>query len=275
METEGAELTSWTTERLLAELDSLDSSSVSDDVVQIATEEYRLLIFSPRWISPTFPGAQVTWSNVSRPFDAVFRDVARVVMDHGHSDVHWWVTSMSRPTELESILLARGGELTDSAHILSKELIERGLPNFTEGEITVKLVCDEETVRAASLIEAQGWGRAALDEAALSDRLEEVKGQLEKGSSFQLVAFIEGEPAATATCALYGEVARLYGAVTLPEFRNRGCYHALLGERVRRAQESGATVALTRARPMTSGPLLVRAGFSLHGEERCYRLSAT
>ncbi|MHB1209093.1 MAG: GNAT family N-acetyltransferase [Acidimicrobiales bacterium] len=266
-------MNTWTTERVLTELDALDSSSVSDDDVQIATEEYRLLIFPPRWISPTFPAAQVTWSNISRSFDTVFREVAQVVMEHGHSDVHWWVTAMSRPVELESMLLARSGELTDSAQILSKELTTLAHQNLADGEITIKLVCDEETVRASTFVEAHGWGRAALDEAALSDRLDEVKSQLERGSHFQLVALIEGEPAATVSCALDGEVARLYGAVTLPEFRNRGCYHALLAERLRRAHESGAAVAITRARPMTSGPLLVRAGFSLHGEERCYRLS--
>lgn len=268
-------MSTWTTERVLAELDSLDSSSVSDDVVQIATEDYRLLIFPPRWISPTFPVAQVTWSSISSSFDAVFREVVQILMERGLDEVHWWVTAASSPEGLESMLQARSGELTDSVQILAKELVAGVHRNLADGEITIKLVCDEETVRASTLVETRGWGRGAFEEAALSDRLDEVKSQLEMGSGFQLVTLIEGEPAATAHCALHGEVARLYGAVTLPEFRNRGRYRALLSERLRRAQESGAMIAVTRARPTTSGPLLVRAGFTLHGEERCYRLSAT
>lgn len=272
---EGTELSVWTTERVLAELDSLDSSSVSDDVVQIATEEYRLLIYPSRSISSTFPAAQVTWSDFSRPFDMVFRDIAQVVVEHGLGEVHWWVTASSRPEGLGSTLPARGGELTDSVQILSKELVADSHRNLEEAEIEIALVCDEETVRASTFVETHGWGRAALDEAVLAHRLREVRSQLEVGSGFQFVALIEGEPAATACCVLYGEVARLFGAVTLPEFRRRGCYQALLSERLRRAQGSGATIALTRARPTTSGPLLVRAGFTLNGEEHCYRFSTS
>ena len=70
-----------------------------------------------------------------------------------------------------------------------------------------------------------------------------------------------------------GDVARLYGAVTLPEFRSRGCYHAVLGARLRIARDLGATIAITRGRPLTSGRLLVTSGFTVHDVETCYRLS--
>jgi GNAT superfamily N-acetyltransferase len=87
------------------------------------------------------------------------------------------------------------------------------------------------------------------------------------------VAFIDEEPVSTGCCSIDGEVGRLYGAVTLPEYRSRGCYQAVISSRLRQACDLGATIALTRGRPLTSGRILVKAGFTVHGQENCYRLT--
>ncbi len=67
-----------------------------------------------------------------------------------------------------------------------------------------------------------------------------------------------------------GLVARLWGAGTLPRFRGRGAYRALLAERMRVARGYGATLALVKGKVDTSGPILRRAGFTPYGEERAY-----
>ena len=69
-----------------------------------------------------------------------------------------------------------------------------------------------------------------------------------------------------------GEVAQLWGAVTLREYRRRGAYRAVLAERLRLARVHGATLALVKGRVVASGPILLRAGFADYGEERCYWL---
>ncbi len=53
----------------------------------------------------------------------------------------------------------------------------------------------------------------------------------------------------------------------------RGAYRAVLAERLRLARAHGAALALTKGRVETSCPILLRAGFTDYGEERCYWLS--
>lgn len=43
--------------------------------------------------------------------------------------------------------------------------------------------------------------------------------------------------------------------------------------RLRQARDAGATIAVTRGRPLTSGRILMKAGFTVHNQENCYRLS--
>jgi hypothetical protein len=68
-------------------------------------------------------------------------------------------------------------------------------------------------------------------------------------------------------------VARLWGGGVVPEARGRGAYRAVLAERLRYACEQGATLALVKGRVETSGPVLRRAGFAAHGQERSYVLT--
>jgi GNAT superfamily N-acetyltransferase len=136
----------------------------------------------------------------------------------------------------------------------------------------VELVRDERSLRAAILVETEGWGRVPSDEEAIDHRLTEALHDLETSADFQFVAFIDDEPVSIGSCSIAGEVGRLYGAVTLPDSRRRGCYQAVLASRLRQARDLGATIALTRGRPMTSGRILVKAGFTVHGQEYCYRL---
>ena len=68
------------------------------------------------------------------------------------------------------------------------------------------------------------------------------------------------------------KIALLWGAITLPASRGHGSYRAVLAERLRLAREHGATLAMAKGRALASGPILLRAGFTDFGEERCYWL---
>jgi GNAT superfamily N-acetyltransferase len=62
-------------------------------------------------------------------------------------------------------------------------------------------------------------------------------------------ARLEGKIAGGATLSLRGRIAGLFGASTLPQFRNRGVQTALLHARLQRAAECGCELAMSLALP--------------------------
>lgn len=85
------------------------------------------------------------------------------------------------------------------------------------------------------------------------------------------VALCAGTPAGAGGYSLSGEVARLWGAAVLSDFRRRGVYRALIAERIRDARARGATLALVHAE-QTSAPILQRWGFVKFGERSRVRI---
>ncbi len=184
----------------------------------------------------------------------------------------WWVSSATLPPDTEAVLRARGGKRIDAVRILARELDGDQADLAVPADASVELVADERAFRAASMITVRGWGRKEPTGAALAREFAEAVRDLETWSSFRMLASVGGEPAACGGCTLRDEVAHLWGAVTLREYRRRGAYRAVLAERLRLARAHGATLALVKGRVATSGPILLRAGFAENDEERCYWL---
>ncbi|MEE4024558.1 GNAT family N-acetyltransferase [Gordonia sp. PKS22-38] len=86
------------------------------------------------------------------------------------------------------------------------------------------------------------------------------------------VARCAGVTAGAGGYSLAAQVARMWGAAVLPEFRRQGVYRALIGARVRDARDRGATLALVHAE-QTSSPILQALGFRKFGERRRVRMS--
>ena len=266
-------MSSWTPQRVRDAAIAMEWRP--DGAIEVLTDDYRLIRY-PDWaLNPVFPAAQVTRSRAGRtqrPADEVIDEVTARVRRWGLHGVAWWVSSATRPPDTEETLCARGGKQIDAVHILAREL-SGGLPDLdVPADVTVELVTDERTFRAASMVTVRGWGRKEPTSAALSGEFTEVVRDLETWSSFRVVAMIGQQPASSGGCTLRGEVAQLWGAVTLREYRRRGSYRAVLAERLRLAREHGATLTLVKGRVETSGPILLRAGFTDYGQERCYWL---
>jgi GNAT superfamily N-acetyltransferase len=66
------------------------------------------------------------------------------------------------------------------------------------------------------------------------------------------LACVDGDPAGTATVVIRDGVAALFGASTLPGFRNRGVQTALLRARLESAVRAGCDLAMVSARPGTT-----------------------
>jgi len=260
-------LSPWTRERVLdaaAEMEYLP-----DGAIELRTDRYRLVRYPDAVLDPTFHAAQVTWSRTIRPLAEVIDEIAAHVRGWDLPGVAWWVSAASQPPGTEQALRDQGAEMIDAVQVLACEL--GGLPELdVPAGMAVELVRDERTFRASSAVTVRGWGRAEPDEEETAAKLAEAVQNL--GSSFRVVAFDHGEPVSTGGCTLDGEVAQLWGAVTLPASRGRGSYRAVLAERLRLARDHGATLAVVKGRVLTSGPILLRAGFADYGEERCYWL---
>jgi GNAT superfamily N-acetyltransferase len=244
-----------------------------DGASEVMRDGYRLIRY-PDWaLDPSFPAAQVTRSRLSRPAGPVIDEVLGRVREWGLHGVAWWVSDATWPADTEDTLQARGGKRIDAVQILACDL-RNGLPDLDiPAGVTGELVRDERTFRAASMVTVRGWGRKEPAEADIARDLTEVMADLAAWTSFRVLASVDGEPACSGGCTLNGEVAQLWGAVTLPAFRRRGSYRAVLAERLRLARDHGAELALVKGRVETSGPILLRAGFTDYGQERCYWLS--
>ena len=265
-------MSSWTPRRVLDAAIAMEWCP--DGAIEVLTDDYRLIRY-PDWaLDPTCPAAQVTRSRAGRPADEVIDEVIARVRVWDLHGVAWWVSAATLP-DTEEALRARGGKRIDAVQILAREL-GGGPPDLdVPGDVTVELVRDERTFRAASMVTVRGWGRSEPTDAELARDLREALRDLATWSSFRVVAFVDGEPASSGGCTLRGEAAQLWGAVTRPAFRRRGCYRAVLAERLRQARQHGADLVLVKGRVQTSGPILLRAGFTEYGEERCYWLPIT
>ena len=266
-------MSSWTAQRVLDA--AAATEFVPEGAIEVRTDDYRL-VRHPDWVlGPTLGAAQVTWSRTTRPLDRVIDEVAGHVRGWNLPGVAWWVSAASQPAGTEEALRARGAGLIDAVQVLVRELggdLPRpGLP----GDVVAELVRDERTFRAALAVSVQGWGTEEPGEAEIARQLKETLQDLATWTSFRVVALADDEPVSAGGCTLTGEVALLWGAITLPASRGHGSYRAVLGERLRLAREHGATLAMAKGRALASGPILLRAGFTDYGEEQCFWLPVT
>lgn len=257
----------WTTESILAAASAW--VWVPPDARQVHTAEYQVVDYPDHYYEP---GPDVAWSRSDRPAGELIGEVAGQARTWGRADVRWRVGGATRPPDTEAVLLGRGAELVETSQVLAFDMTG-GLPALDPpAGVRSEIIRDEAGLRAGHLVDEEVWGGgrepADLD---VARRVTELGRGLQDWSSFQVVAFADGQPASFGGCALVDGVARLWGAGTRAAFRGRGSYRAVLARRLAVAREHGATLALVKGRVQTSAPILRRAGFRVYGEERCYR----
>jgi GNAT superfamily N-acetyltransferase len=266
------ESTRWTKSRILQASEAIDYQLDSPGSIVVQTEDYYLVRLPDRLLSPTSGLAQA-WISSARPFGDYAGEAEETVRKWGLHEIGWWI-DVNTHAAVEESLIARGGEVCDAYQLLALELNDSWLDiGAPEHGITVSLVHDRPTFDDAVQVEIKGWNRPQVDASTIDDLYNEMLADLQTWSAYAVVAYLRGTPVAVGRTRLFGEVVRLSGAVTLPTSRGRGAYHAILNARLRIAREHGATLALTRARPATSAPILHRAGFADYNDERCYRLT--
>ena len=99
----------------------------------------------------------------------------------------------------------------------------------------------------------------------VTDELRVIMKMFAMGSNAECyLARVDGQIAGGGTLAVRGGVAGLFGASTLPAFRNRGVQTALLHARLARAAEAGCDIAMSLTQPESmSQRNIMRQGFSV------------
>jgi RimJ/RimL family protein N-acetyltransferase len=239
-----------------------------------------------RWpdhaVSPTF-GAVHAYPDRGRLLAEVRPAVERAAGRWGASEVWWW----SDQPSLDKALDRAGASTVLTQRVEARDLTSAGfdawLPADDPQEITVGVVDTWDMAVAMDGVQAAGWRRDPTPPDALPDAWATLEEELSARRAWRLIGSIDGQPAAVGACRLVpipesvgrasaGTVARLAGAVTLPAYRGRGLYTAIVAARCRIACAHGATLALTHARSETSAPILERLGFVPVNSERCWVL---
>ncbi len=243
---------------------------IPDGALRDTSEDLDIVAYPAYFAMPT----QVLRTSSRLPFDDLLARARGIARDWGRDDLFWWVAGDSHPADLEDRLLDHGAVLAEETAVLAIDL-RAGVPSLdVPADVSVRLVTDAESVRDAEMIAATAFETSPTPVQRLPEVLAEVRQSWRERSGFRSVAYVQDSPAATGGCTLAGDVARLWGAGSLPVFRGRGAYRAVLTHRLTVARELGATLGLVKGRTNSSGPILQRAGFIRYGEERSYRITA-
>jgi len=232
--------------------------------------------------SPTF-GAVHAYPHQGRQLANLRPAVDAAAQRLGTSEVWWW----SDQPALDGALDRAGARVVLTQRVEACDLTSAGchawLCTDDPAGITVGVVDTWDTAVAMDQVQAAGWRRQPTPPEALPEAWATLQDELSARRAWRLLGSIDGKPAAVGACRLVpipdavgrtsaGTVARFSGAVTLPAYRGRGLYTAIVAARCRIARAHGATIALTHARQDTSAPILERLGFVPVTSERCWVL---
>jgi len=176
------------------------------------------------------------------------------------SKLEWKLYGRDKPSDLRERLVARGFEPKDPADaILVLDLAE--LPDElrrTEG-YDLRRLEGKAGLDAMRSVIAEVWPEDADDTIHF---VEESLAADPDGQSLW-IAYADGKPVAEGRVEFAcGEFAGIWGGATLPAYRNRGIYTALVAARAAEAIERGCRFLTIDASPM-SRPILEKRGFRL------------
>ena len=172
----------------------------------------------------------------------------------------WKYFEHDTPNDLKNCLIAHGFVPEEAEALMVLDLNEA--PEVLLRPITrdVRRITDPSQLHEVVAIQNQVWGE---DHSWLGDKLaRELQSDPNHLSIY--LAYADGKPVSCAWLRLpiVSQFASLWGGSTLPTYRNRGFYTALLATRVQEARRQGVRFLTIDALPM-SRTIVEKFGFQL------------
>lgn len=188
---------------------------------------------------------------------AAVAEIRGFLRARGRGGAEWELGESCTPADLVERLLALGIRRDEDEPLAIGMVLRGPLREPPPADVTTRRVASLEDLLLAREIQRQAFGsgdeKPDLVQAALDLESEGVAG-----STF--LACVDGEPAAAAYAAYTPLGVLLFGGATLPAFRGRGAYRALVAARAEEAAARGTPALVTHAGRM-SRPILERLGF--------------
>ncbi|ADD42315.1 GNAT family N-acetyltransferase [Stackebrandtia nassauensis] len=191
--------------------------------------------------------------------------------------VMWPIHAATEPPDLAEVLARVGAKVEEELDVVALRLPDPDSQLDAPTDVDVRRIDDPALLPDAHQVSSAVFG-TPLPTAEFQEReAADVRKQVASGPArviFRYVAYADGEPVGAAGTTLEDGVAKLWGGSVVESHRGRGVYRALLKTRMDEAAALGADLALVKARTGTSGPILRRAGFTVHGREYVYGMPA-
>lgn len=201
----------------------------------------------------------VLYSNLSEPdTDAAIEDQIAYFAAH-ELPFSWAVFDHDTPAGLGNRLVAHGFEADEREAVMVLDLETTPASLLQPVAADVRPITQTDELDDVIRVEEQVWGG---DFGWISERM---GGHLEVPGYLNIyVAYIGDEPACVGWIYFPSEsqFANLRGGSTVPAYRQRGLYTALLAVRVQEARRRGRRYLVIDTSPM-SRPIVTRQGFQL------------
>jgi len=181
----------------------------------------------------------------------------------------WLIGPSTTPTDLEHRLLDLGAEPNPGGSAFMAMVLDHEPPP-SPAHIELRLVETFADYGAMWEVMFEGFGRPDEERAAIRATLRERwAATANDPGRWSYLALVDGVPVAEGSVrrTVHGPL-WLAGGVTLPSFRGRGIYRALVRARWDDAVRLGAGALVVNAKVDTSYPILERLGFCAVGRVR-------
>ncbi len=197
-----------------------------------------------------------TWLTPAN-IDTTIRDQIDYFENLGH-DFEWKVYSHDQPADLKDRLTAHGFEIEEPEALVVLDLEKAPATLWQPIMADVRRITDPDKLSDVSSVEEQVWQE---DFSWLARRMADDLRQNSEHLSVY-VGYMDGVAASAAWIYFHAgsQFASLWGGSTLPAFRKRGLYSALLATRAQEARRRGVRFLTVDASPM-SRPILEAFGF--------------